>query len=75
MPETQTGWQNKIAEHCFEHMIAVSRGQIKKMAYKIHKRAIESQEPLDFEHALRILGIHSDTTARDAARNLEGLAA
>ena len=75
MPTTQSGWEKKITAYAVDQLIPLSRGQVKRMALKIHKRAEHMQAELTFEQALRILGIHSDPTARDAVRNLERQAA
>lgn len=72
---TLTGWKKRITAYCVDHMIEKSAGQIERMALKIHKRQQSMSEVLDFYAALRILGICSDTTARDAINNLERQAA
>lgn len=60
-----------MSTHGFERRIAdaapnLSRGQVKKIARKLAHRAEQMQTVEDFDHALRILGIYSDPTARDA---------
>ena len=37
-----------------------------KVAIRVHRRAERMHEEFDFYEALRILGMSSDTTARDA---------
>lgn len=78
---TTTGWEKRITEYCFDHGIERSKGQVQRMAVKIAKRfkfmtgmrfASEAEQ---FEVGLRILGLHSDTTARDAITNIERQAA
>ena len=67
---TATGYQKKI-------MIAVpgmKKSKAEKLAYKMMQRAERMQEQFDFYECLRILGLISDTTARDAASNLEKVA-
>lgn len=60
--------KNDIKRYCEENGLDRSDSQISRMALKIHKRGDAVQ---DFEHGLRILGIITDTTARDAIRNIE----
>ena len=57
-----TGFERRISETC-PHL---SRGQVKKIARRIAHRAEKMQTVHDFEHQLRILGIYTDSTARDA---------
>lgn len=57
-----TGFEKRIADAA-PHL---SRGQVKKIARKLAHRAERMQTVEDFEHALKVLGIHSDPTARDA---------
>lgn len=64
---TITGYQKKI-------MAAVpdmNKNKAERLAIKVAKRAVAMQEEFDFFESLRILGITTDTTARDAIRNLE----
>ena len=64
---TITGYQKKI-------MAAVpnmNKNKAERLAMKVAKRAAAMQEEFDFFESLRILGITTDTTARDAVRNLE----
>ena len=68
MPEnTTTGFERRIAREC----PSLSRGQVKAAAKKIMFIAQNMQETFDFYQGLRILGLLSDPTARDAVRNLE----
>jgi len=53
----------------------MKKSKAEKLAHKIAKRAAAMQEQFDFFESLRIMGIISDPTARDAVRNLEGAAA
>lgn len=72
MPEmTLAGWKRKIKDYCEANGIAKSDRQIKNMAGVISKRMAAMNEETDFYTALRILGLSSDTTARDAVRNME----
>lgn len=65
-----TGFEKRIAAEVPD----LSRGQVKKLAHKLAKRAAAMQEEFDFYDALRVLGISSDPTARDAIRNMEAAA-
>ena len=65
MPETQTGFKKKVAEYALEHGLPLSERQIKNIGGKMHKRAAFMQTEFDFFENLRILGMLSDTTARD----------
>lgn len=68
---TMTGWKHRIREYCDAQNIPKSDSQVSRMAVKISKRMTAMNEELDFYEALRILGLSSDTTARDAIRNIE----
>ena len=74
---TTTGWEKRITQYCFDHGIERSKGQIQRMAIKIAKRfrfmtgMRYASEAEQFEAGLRILGIYTDTTAREAADNME----
>lgn len=57
-----TGFEKRIAAAA----PSLSRGQVKKIARKLAHRAERMQTVEEFEHALKILGIYSDPTARDA---------
>lgn len=74
---TRTQWKKRITEYCAEHGIDKTAGQIERMAIKAYKR-VEHEEQLRnateyeiYEAGLRILGIISDPTPRDAIRNME----
>ena len=84
MPEidsTLTGWKRRIAAYCEANGIEKSESAIRRMAAKINARfewATANVGATDYElaeTALRILGLHSDPTARDAVRNIEAVAA
>lgn len=65
-----TGFEKRIAAEVPD----LSRGQVKKLAARLAKRAAVMQEEFDFYAALRVLGISTDPTARDAIRNVEAAA-
>ena len=64
---TVTGYQKKIMEAVPE----MKKSKAEKLAHKIAKRAQLMQEQFDFFESLRILGVISDPTARDAVQNME----
>lgn len=68
---TTTGYQKRI----MEAVPGIKKSKAEKLAHKITKRAAAMQTEFDFFEALRILGITTDTTARDAVRNIEAAAA
>ena len=65
-----TGFEKRIAAE----VPSFSRGQAKKAAKKLAWMAQNMRETFDFFEGLRILGIISDPTARDAVRNVEAQA-
>lgn len=65
-----TGYEKKIASTVPE----LSRPQVRKTAKRIYWIAQNMQEVFDFYEQLRILGIISDPTAREAVENLEDAA-
>lgn len=69
MPETNTasGFQTRI----LEAVPTMNRNYAKRVAYRLKRRAERMQEHFDFDRELRILGIISDPTSRDAIRNIE----
>ena len=78
MPEINTtGFEKRIAAA----NPGLSRGKVQRLALKITKRMdsmtqfVGATEDQVYEMGLRILGIHSDPTARDAVRNAEEVAA
>ena len=78
MPEINTtGFERRIAEA----NPGLKRGKVQRLALKITKRMenmtqfVGATEDEVYEMGLRILGIHTDPTARDAARNIEAAAA
>lgn len=74
MPEnstpTLTGYKRRIAAEFPQ----LSTGQVKATAKKVFWIAQNMHEVFDFYEALRVLGIHSDTTARDGIKNMEAAA-
>ena len=64
---TTTGYEKKI----LEAVPGIKKSKAQRLALNIAKRAAAMQEEFDFFEALRILGMVTDTTARDAVRNME----
>ena len=71
MPKiSATGFEKRIAAH--PQAQGLSRSKIQRLAAKLVKRANAMQEQFDFFAEMRVLGLVSDPTARDAIRNVEG---
>lgn len=68
---TLTGWKHRIRDYCDTQGIPKTDSQVSRMAVKISKRMTAMNEELDFYEALRVLGMSTDTTARNAVRNIE----
>lgn len=64
---TTTGYEKKI----LEAVPGIKKSKAQRLALKIAKRAAAMQEQFDFYESLRVLGLITDTTARDAVRNME----
>lgn len=64
---TVTGYQKKIMAAVPE----IKKSKAEKLAHKIAKRAAAMQTEFDFFESLKILGVISDPTARDAVKNME----
>ena len=74
---TRTQWKKRISTYCAANGIEKSAGQIERMAIKAYKR-VEHEEQLRnateyeiYEAGLRILGIYSDITPREAVQEKE----
>lgn len=74
MAITATGYRNRLLEEAPALGIDVSKKQAEKIGIRIARRVESQMVELDFYESLRILGLISDTTARDAIRNLEAAA-
>ncbi|MGP5395974.1 hypothetical protein [Arthrobacter rhombi] len=68
---TTTGFEKRV----IEAVPGVKKSRAQRIAAKLVKRQARMNEQFDFEESLRILGIITDTTARDAVANLEAVAA
>lgn len=64
---TATGYRDRIIAWAAENgRDDISPSRAMKVAIRVHRRAQRMHEEFDFYEALRILGMSSDTTARDA---------
>ena len=72
---TASGFKNRLIEEAPNLGVEVTAGQAAKMGIRLARRAERMAEQFDFYESLRILGIVTDTTARDAVANLEVVAA
>lgn len=69
--ESAKGFTWRIVEFCLANGIEISGSKADRLGVRMKRRADSMQELFDFEDSLRVLGIHTDSTARDAVRNLE----
>lgn len=75
MAVSATGYRNRLLAEAPTLGIEISKKQAEKAGIRIARRAEQMGVEHDFFESLRILGLISDTTARDAIRNLEGATA
>lgn len=68
---TITGYQKRILEAA----PAIGKNKAERLAIKLVKRQERMLEQFDFDESLRIFGVITDTTPRDAIRNIEREAA
>ena len=66
------GFKRRILTYCAEAGIEMSGSKARRLGERMWRRAESQQEEFDFFAALRILGIQSDPTAREAVYNVEG---
>ena len=64
---TITGYQKRILEAA----PAIGKNKAERLAIKLVKRQERMQEQFDFYESLRIFGVITDSTPRDAIRNIE----
>lgn len=69
--ESAKGFTWKIVAFCAEHGIAITGSKADRLGVRMKRRADKMQAQFDFYESLRVLGIHTDSTARDAIRNIE----
>ena len=68
------GFKQRILAYCAEAGIEMSGSKARRLGERMWRRAESQQEEFDFFAALRILGIQSDPTAREAIYSVEGRA-
>ena len=68
---TASGFQNKIIWYCLENGIEITNSKARKLSIRLARRMEAMTEEFDFYESMRILGMTTDTTARDAVRNIE----
>ena len=64
---TITGYQKRILEAAPQ----LGKNKAERLALKLVKRQERMQEQFDFDESLRIFGVITDSTPRDAIRNIE----
>lgn len=75
MPENTTPSPLAYRRRIAAEFPDLTMGQVKAAAKKIFWMAENMHEVFDFYEGMKILGIITDTTARDAIRNIEAVAA
>ena len=63
---TAAAFKARIISHCIDNGVELSNSKAQRLAVRIARRAEKMQAEFDFYEALRILGISSDPTARQA---------
>ena len=63
---TASAFKARIISYCIDNGIELAPAKAQKLGVRIARRAEKMQEEFDFYEALRILGISSDPTARQA---------
>lgn len=72
VPENSlTGFKRRIAAYAFDNGVELGSSKISRLATRIKKRADVMQDEFDFYESLRVLGIHTDSTARDAIKSID----
>lgn len=64
--ESAKGFTWRIVEYCFANGIELSGSKADRLGVRMKRRADKMQQEFDFYEALRILGMTTDTTARQA---------
>ena len=62
---TASGFQARIIDHCLTHGIEISNSKARKLSIRLARRMEAMNEQFDFFESLRILGMTTDSTARD----------
>ena len=68
---TASAFKARIITYCIDNGVELSASKAQRLAVRIARRAERMQQEFDFYEHMRILGMTSDTTARDAVRNIE----
>ena len=68
---TASAFKARIISYCIDNGVELSGSKAQRLAVRIARRAERMQQEFDFYEHMRILGMTSDTTARDAVRNIE----
>ena len=63
---TASAFKARIVSYCIDNGVELSNSKAQRLAVRIARRAEKMQQEFDFYEALRILGISSDPTARQA---------
>ena len=63
---TASAFKARIISHCIDNGIELAPAKAQKLGVRIARRAEKMQQEFDFYESLRILGMTSDTTARQA---------
>ena len=68
---TASAFKARIITYCIDNGVELSGSKAQRLAVRIARRAEKMQQEFDFFEHMRILGMTTDTTARDAVRNIE----
>ena len=68
---TASAFKARIVSYCIDNGVELSNSKAQRLAVRIARRAEKMQQEFDFFESLRVLGMTSDPTARDAVRNIE----
>lgn len=63
---TAWGFTLKILAYCAETGQNLTKSKAERLGVRMKRRADSMQSEFDFYESLRVLGIHTDATARDA---------
>ena len=63
---TASAFKARIISYCIDNGVELSNSKAQRLAVRIARRAEKMQQEFDFYESLRILGMTSDTTARQA---------
>ena len=66
------GFKRRILTYCAEAGIEISGSKARRLGERMWRRAERMQGEFDFYEGLRVLGIQSDPTAREAVYRVEG---